>query len=983
MTGIPETIFKQIKNTTLQPCSRALKGPCQNSLKIIGQFQGTLTYQTKTVQQDIFVLKDLHQALIGLPAIEALALVTRINSIRETTDQIIARYPQLFQGLGSLSGEYVIRINEDDKPYAISIPRRVAIPLLPKVKEELNRMEQAGVISRVDVPTKWCTGMVVVPKTDGAICICVDLTKLNSSVQRERHPIPSVDHILAQLGEAAIFSKLDANSGFWQIHLNQDSALLTTFISPFGRFCFNRLPFGITSAPKYFQKCMSEILSGLDGTVCMMDDVLVYGRCQEEHDRRLTAVLERLQQAKVTLNKDKCKFSVKSVRFLGHIVDNSGIHPDPQKLEAIQMLPKPKSASEVRRFLGMANQLGKFLPSLAEISKPLCDLLSKNDMWNWGELQEKAFQAVKKALSSSPVLAIYKPDSETAISADASSFGIGGVLSQKQPNSLWKPISFASRALTTTEQRYAQIEKEALAVTWSCERFSDYLLGKTFHINTDHKPLVPLLSTKSLEELPVRIQRFKMRLMRYSFTISHVPGKSLVTADTLSRAPISKSPPCNDELCNEVEAYVDLLCRNLPASDTRITEIKQLQEKDQVCQQLTSYCRDGWPGKARTPCSIKPYVSVSGEITVLDGLLMRGSRIIIPSRLRPTILEKLHTGHQGISKCREKARSSVWWPGLGKQLETLINNCSICNKFQSQAVEPLIPSALPSLPWQKVATDLFKWKGATYLLVVDYFSKYIEISKLEGESSQAVILRLKSIFARHGIPQQVISDNGPQYSSIEFSKFAKAYQFVHTTSSPKFPQSNGEAERAVCTIKNLLKKAGDPYAALLEYRSTPVTCSYSPAELLMNRKLRSSVPISPAQLQPSIPDYSQLREADERKLKQQKENFDVRHRTRELTPLRTGDTVWVTDHQTEGTVVQPFGPRSYQVEIPSGTICRNRRYLNPLRDSTSLESEADSTSLESEETNSGINMPEVHSQPNTEPNTYKKWMDFSETCSSH
>ena len=180
---------------------------------------------------------------------------------------------------------------------------------------------------------------------------------------------------------------------------------------------------------------MSEILSGLDGTVCIMDDVLVYGRCQEEHDHRLTAVLERLQQAKVTLNKDKRKFSVKSVRFLGHIIDNSGIHPDPQKLDAIQMLPTPKSASEVCRFLGMANQLGKFLPSLAEISKPLRSLLSKNNMWNWGELQEKAFQAVKKALSSSPVLAIYKPDSETAISADASSFGIGGILSQKQPNS--------------------------------------------------------------------------------------------------------------------------------------------------------------------------------------------------------------------------------------------------------------------------------------------------------------------------------------------------------------------------------------------------------------------------------------------------------------------------------------------------------------------------------------------------------------------
>ena len=198
VTGIPETVCKQMKNTTLQPSSRPLKGPCQNSLNVIGQFQGILTHQTKTVQQDI---KDLHQALIGLPAIEALSLVTRIDSISALPDQIIARYPQLFQGLGSLSGEYVIRINDNAKPYAIFTPRRVALPLLPRVKAELNRMEQTGVISRVDVPTKWCTGMVVVPKTDGTIRICVDLTRLNSSVQRERHPIPSVDHILAQLGE--------------------------------------------------------------------------------------------------------------------------------------------------------------------------------------------------------------------------------------------------------------------------------------------------------------------------------------------------------------------------------------------------------------------------------------------------------------------------------------------------------------------------------------------------------------------------------------------------------------------------------------------------------------------------------------------------------------------------------------------------------------------------------------------------------------
>ena len=230
----------------------------------------------------------------------------KVNNI---VGDIPARFPELFDGLGCLPGEYTIHLSDNARPFVITTPRRVALPLLPKVKPKLERMEKTGVTSRVDVPTEWCTGMVVVPKSDDRIRICVDLTRLNESVQRERHPIPSVEHILVQLGEAKVFSKLDANSGFWQITLQKESALLTTFITLFGRFCFNRLPFGITSAPEYFQKRISELLQGLSGVVCMMDDILVHGRTQDEHDHRLVAVLERLKDARVTLNKDKCTFS--------------------------------------------------------------------------------------------------------------------------------------------------------------------------------------------------------------------------------------------------------------------------------------------------------------------------------------------------------------------------------------------------------------------------------------------------------------------------------------------------------------------------------------------------------------------------------------------------------------------------------------------------------------------------------------------------
>ena len=281
-----------------------------------------------------------------------------------------------------MTGAYHIRLRDDATPYALTVPRRVAIPLMPKVKSELERMEKIGVIIRVDTPTDWCAGIVVVPKPDGRIRICVDLTKLNKSVRRERHMLPSVEQTLAQLGGATVFSKLDANSGFWQIELTKESSLLTTFITPFGRYCFNRLPFGITSAPEYFQKRMSEILQGIEGVVCLIDDVLVYGRTQEAHDKRLTRVLQKIATAGVTLNEDKCEISQTQVKFLGQLIDQHRIHPDAAKVSAIKDMKAPTNITELRRFLGMVNQMGKFIPQLAEATKPLRELLSAKNHWD-------------------------------------------------------------------------------------------------------------------------------------------------------------------------------------------------------------------------------------------------------------------------------------------------------------------------------------------------------------------------------------------------------------------------------------------------------------------------------------------------------------------------------------------------------------------------------------------------------------------------
>ena len=419
-------------------------------------------------------------------------------------------------------------------------------------------------ISKVDAPTPWCAGMVVAPKKSahffgattmpahqpaGAVRICVDLKPLNQSVLREVHPLPKVDDTLAQLAGAKWFSKLDANSGFWQIPLSPESRLLTTFIIPSGRYCFNKLPFGISSAPEHFQKRMSKILAGLEGVVCQMDDVLVFGSDRAQHNARLLAVLKRIESAGATLNAQKCVFGVTSVNFLGHVIDQTGIRADPEKTLAIQQMKPPTTVPELRRFMGMVNQLGKFTPNLAQLSQPLRELLGKNSTWVWGPSQSEAFSLVKEELSKSTTLALYDPEAPTKVSADASSYGLGAVLMQ-ETESRWRPVAYASRSMSDTEQRCAQIEKEALAITWACEKFSDYILGKSITIETDHKPLVPLFGTKQLDKLPPRVLRFRLHMDRFTCTILHVPGRDLHRADTLSRAPLPST--AHDDVLKEL-----------------------------------------------------------------------------------------------------------------------------------------------------------------------------------------------------------------------------------------------------------------------------------------------------------------------------------------------------------------------------------------------------------------------------------------------
>ena len=289
-----------------------------------------------------------------------------------------------------------------------------------------------------------------------------------------------------------------------------------------------------------------------------MDDILVYGETQAENDSCLHGVLKQLQSKGITLNMDKCEFLVSTMKFLGQIISQGGMRPDPEKISGITRMLPPTSIPELRRVLGMVNQLAKFVPDLAEKTEPLRTLLVKDTQWTWREAQKQSFELIKQALTSAPTLALYDTERETKLSSDASSFGLGAVLlCQCQPSGDFKPVAFAYRSLSTVERRYAQIEKEALAIAWAAEKFSQFLIGKEFKVETDHKPLVPLLGSRALDDLPVHVQRFRMRLLQYRYTISHAPGKQLIAADALSRQLVSEPALADRVLEAEVAGYVN------------------------------------------------------------------------------------------------------------------------------------------------------------------------------------------------------------------------------------------------------------------------------------------------------------------------------------------------------------------------------------------------------------------------------------------
>ncbi len=502
----------------------------------------------------------------------------------------------------------------------------------------------------------------------------------------------------------------------------------------------------------------------------------------------------------------------------------------------------------------MIHYLGRYVPHLSDVIRPLNELLKRDRVWYWGPVQEDAFNHVKRLITEVPVLAFYDVRKPTVVSADASSYGLGGVLMQDHGGEL-KPVAYCSRVLTDAEKRYAQIEKECLAAVWSCEKCSRFLYGlESFILKTDHKPLILLINAKDLDSVPLRCQRLLLRMMRYNPVAQYVPGKQLVVADTLSRHPQPTISTEVSELVQEVETYENAVSDAWPISQTKMESVKRETELDFELQRVRKYVTDGWPRyAANVPQALKSYYSARHHMSVFQDLVLYGDRIIIPH------------GHQGIVKCRERANCSVWWSDLSKEIQQLINNCKDCLESRpAQRKEPLLTTPLPDRPWERIGADICEVNKQHYLIVVDNFSRYIDIAHLQDLSGETTRACLKNMFARWGCPKFLFTDNGPQFSGRVFKDFARDYDFQHITSSPYYPQSNGEAERAVQTAEKILKQS-DPFTSLMSYRATPIQATgVSPAQLMMGRQIRTTVPTLESHLQPEWPDLQQVRKTDQK-----------------------------------------------------------------------------------------------------------------------
>ena len=857
--------------------------------------------------------------------------LNRVHNIRSRALQdILNQYPELFKdGMGTLQDTTVkIHIQQDARPRFFRA-RPVPYALKDKVTAELERLRKADVIEPVQY-SDWAAPIVPVLKNDGSIRICGDFKQtINTAAIPDKYPLPRVDDLLATLAGGETFTKLDLAHAYQQLVLDEESSKLATVNTHQGLYRYKRLPFGISAAPAIFQRTMESLLQGIPKVCVYIDDVLVTGHTEEEHMVNLAEVLRRMASAGMRLKRDKCFFMMSQVHYLGHTVSAKGIQPTQDKVRAVKDAPAPTNLHQLKSFIGLINFYAKFLPNLSTVLAPLYVLLQKNRPWTWGPSQQRAFQQAKERLLASSLLVHFTPTQPVLLAADASPYGLGAVLSHTMADGSERPIAYASRSLTPTERRYSQLDKEALAIIFAVSKFRQYLLGHHFTIISDHKPLSYLLSPdKPVPPMAsARLQRWALLLSAYDYDIRYRPGKSHANADTFSRLPLSTTPTSTSEPGETV-----LLFECLSVAPLTVTDIRRGTDRDPLLSRIRTYTLQGWPSSL-TEGELQPYWRRRDEISVSDHILLWGSRVIVPPKARERVLEVLHSTHPGVSRMKSLARSYVWWPSMDSDIEQRVRNCQACQQhLNAPAKAPLHPWEWPERAWSRVHVDYAgPLDGLMFLIVIDAYSKWMEVVPVKSATSQVTIDKLRSIFVTHGLPEMLVSDNGTAFTSAEFQEFTSRNAIRHVFVSPYHPSSNGLAERAVQSFKSAWKKSSEGSTEtriakfLFHQRLTPHTSTgNSPAELLMGRRPRSLLDVVRPDLSKTVRQHQES----------QKRQHDRHAKIRQFS---MGDTVFIRNFSQQyphptwlpGEIVSVSGPVSYTVRLSDHRTVR--RHVDHIR----------------------------------------------------